>query len=61
MEKKITAWVARDENGRVFFYSEKPHKIHGIGAWEGKVLSLHQAKWEDEEPIEIELTIKNCE
>lgn len=57
MEQKITAWIARDENGRVFLYSKKPHKFYGIGVWHGKILGFPQVKWGDKEPTEIELTI----
>ena len=58
MEEKITAWIARDESGEVFFYSEKPHKYNEIGAWDGRLLLFPQTKWEDEEPTKVELTIK---
>ena len=62
MEKKITAWVARDKDGRVFFYTEKPRKINEI--WDGGLLRFPQifpqVKWEDEEPTEVELTVKIC-
>ena len=61
MEKKITAWIARNENGVVLFYSEKPNRLNEIGAWDGKVLLFPQVKWEDEEPTKVELTIKICE
>lgn len=61
--EKNTVFVARDKDGRVFFYSEKPHKLNE--AWDGKLLRFPQlfpgVKWEDEEPTEVELTIKICE
>ena len=60
MEEKITAYVARDEDGRVFFYTEKPRKLSKV--WYGGLLRFPQlfpqVKWEDEAPTEVELTIK---
>ena len=61
MEKKITAQVARDEGGHLYFYSEMPRKNEEFGYWNGKILVLPQVNWEDKEPTEVELTIKICE
>jgi hypothetical protein len=61
MEEKITAYIARDENGALYFYSEKPFKSNEYGAWEGKLIQFPQVKWEDEKPTKVELTIKICE
>lgn len=66
MEEKINAWIARDKDGELHLYSHKPHKISD-GVWySGRIYSdiilleslLPQVKWEDEEPIKVELTIK---
>lgn len=70
MEDKITAWVARDKNNQLFCFFQKPHKSKYYDVWEcrekcdydyqeiddGELYS--QVKWEDEEPTEVELTIK---
>ena len=69
MEEKITAWVARDKNGSLFIYEEK--SIKHDHSWKPSVsfydeyfyslndhFNLSQVKWEDEEPTEVELTIK---
>lgn len=72
MEEKITAWVARDECDLYLhiFYANKPHKDNNLSKWtnesnfypEYAQLLKHelypQVKWEDEEPTEVELTIK---
>ena len=29
MEKKITAWIARDENGKIHVYTTEPWKLGG--------------------------------
>lgn len=68
MEEKITAWAARDINGDLnVFTDDEPYK--GNGTWyletfnEGRYFAIPrrafpQVKWEDEEPTEVELTIK---
>lgn len=67
MEKKITAWTARDENGILFIYISKPIKDKSTGAWYNpedygigitENNDFPQVKWEDEEPTKVELTIK---
>jgi len=66
MEKKITAWIARDKvENRLYLYLYKPHK-NPKGWWylesdKDKVIDsklFPEVKWEDEEPTEVELTIK---
>ena len=67
MEQKIIAWVARDEDGIIALFTNKPVKkqhwwIHprfGLGNV-NKIpeKSFPQVKWEDKEPTEVELTIK---
>ena len=68
MEEKITAWVARDKDGTLCFYEQKP--IKGENVWDyvdgglstvGRdefLFEFPNVKWEDEEPTEVELTIK---
>ena len=67
MEKKITAWVARDEDEVIrLFMVEAPFKAHAIWlpqSYDNVWLALDdndfpEVKWEDEEPTEVELTIK---
>ena len=61
-------WIAKDENGIVFVYANKPEK-HNIG-WEGNsMLCLNTfnselfsfLSWEDEEPTNIKELLENCE
>lgn len=61
-----TGWIARDESGSSYWYSEKPTKFEDIGAWDtmeanGEDLRAFRAselfsfiRWEDEEPWSIE-------
>lgn len=52
-------YAARDENGKLWLYEEKPEKI--LYSWKvkcGWILSLPsfalpEVKWEDEEPREL--------
>lgn len=55
-------YVARDKNGSLWLYSEKPHREEDSGVWYlGGVNNMQinreefpQLKWEDE-PIEVKL------
>ena len=71
MEDKITAWIARDKNGELTFYETKPIKVIESGIWtcsesdnittlfgDEFLFKFPEVKWEDEEPTEVELTIK---
>ena len=68
MEQKITAWVARDKDGTLYFYEQKPVKYENIWGYVDGGLStvgrdeflfkFPQVKWEDKEPTKVELTIK---
>lgn len=58
-------WLARDKCGSLFLYREKPNKT-GI-MWNNDFGELFldeedkefpEVKWEDEEPTEVELIIK---
>lgn len=65
---KIKAWLTRDEDQKVFmFFGEKPVKTDW-GFWDGKIadyIEISEEKlpeginprWEDEEPIELDITI----
>ena len=66
MEEKITAWIARDKvEDRLYLYLYKPSR-NPKGWWyldsdKDKSIDKNlfpQVKWEDEEPTEVELTIK---
>ncbi len=55
-------YVARDKNGTLWLYSEKPHREDDCGVWFSDTLNIMalnreefpQLKWEDE-PIEVKL------
>lgn len=58
-------WVARDKDGYLFLYGEKPKKE--FSSWVSPecfnlfILDVDlfpEVKWEDEEPTEVELIIK---
>ena len=60
MENKYKLWVARDKNGFLFAYEDKPERCDNQKEWIGRFFSsmknsyFPELKWEDE-PIEIEL------
>ena len=60
MENKYKLWVARDINGYLFAYEDKPKRCDNQREWFGCFLSpmensfFPELKWEDE-PIEVEL------
>jgi hypothetical protein len=69
-EMKLKRWVVRDADGVLTLYRNKPVKYPDIGYWDDRA-SLWYAfipdgflpldinpQWEDEEPIEIEMTIR---
>jgi len=71
--KAYKAWVARDKDGFLMIYNRCPTKNNETGLWEIKSpLSPFYSmgfienalpdgidpKWEDEEPIEVELKIE---
>ena len=68
MEEKITAWVAREQDGTLKLYvGGRPFKgtnfwklydPEEIGVEYLSKKSFPQVKWEDKEPTEVELTIK---
>ena len=60
MENKYKLWVARDKNGFLFAYEDKPTRWDIRKEWLGlffcsmKNSYFHNLTWEDE-PIEVEL------
>lgn len=60
MENKYKLWVARDKNGFLFVYEDKPTRCDNQREWLGRFLCsmknsyFPELKWEDE-PIEVEL------
>lgn len=57
-ETVICGWVARDMDGEIFLYENKPER--GYNEWLGGISSefdFQKLKWSSD-PIEVELTIK---
>ena len=60
MEKKYKLWVARDNNGFLFAYEDKPKRCDNQKEWIGRFFSsmknsyFPNLTWKDE-PIEVEL------
>lgn len=63
--KTVQAWIARDMDSSIWLYFNKPVKTHVL--WRtgnsDDILRLNNpdfpnVKWEDEEPTEVEITIK---
>lgn len=60
MENKYKLWVARDKNGFLFVYEDKPTRCDNQKEWIGRFFSsmknsyFTNLTWEDE-PIEVEL------
>lgn len=64
-QKRIYGWMARDKDGDVRIFDAKPDKYVNFGEWLGrglfrpsKIPDDLNPRWEDEEPIEVELTIR---
>lgn len=63
--KALEAWVARDENGMLFLYPEKPKKMRDnwyaekVGYVKLNDSLFPEVQWSDEEPKGIELSIIN--
>lgn len=61
---ELKAWVARDENGMLYMYPDKPKKrsydwyANKVGYLKLEDSLFSEVKWEDEEPTEIKLSIK---
>ena len=61
MENKYKHWVARDNNGKLFLYNEKPKYYNDLKVWfSGRICAkldnniFPDLTWKDE-PIEVEL------
>ena len=60
MENKYILWVARDKNGFLFVYEDKPTRCDNQKEWIGRFLCsmknsyFPELKWEND-PIEVEL------
>ena len=59
----IKAWVARDKGNVIYLYLSEPYKC--LPDWDSDDIwlrlnedSFPSVKWEDEEPTEVEITIK---
>lgn len=52
-------WLAKDKNGAIYGYYEKP--IKNVETWRGEGGKIHTdldfLSWEDEEPYEINISI----
>ena len=64
--KTLEAWVARDKDGMLYLYAAKPRKYQS--KWLPNIRAdffeidrelFPEVKWEDEEPTEIEISIRN--
>ncbi len=68
----IIMWAVRDKIGSLYLFDTKPYKDLELGIWtcDENVYEewfaslidseeLPEVKWEDEEPTEVELTIKH--
>ena len=61
--EKIEAWVARDMDGKLFLYRDKPIKDKFVWYSPGFSFVLASAsfpeiKWSDKEPTRVSITIK---
>ena len=64
MENKVKVWIARDKDGKLFAYSERPNKnvIYrwvdmGLNSFELDCTKFPSVKWEDDEPTEAYITL----
>lgn len=61
----LKAWVARDENGMLYMYPDRPKKTSDywyapeVGYTKLDDSLFPEVQWSDEEPKAIELSIKN--
>ena len=64
--KEIEAWLARDNNGKLYVYNKKPQRLYGI--WVVRDFKctdclnvdetcFPEVKWSDEEPTKVKLVI----
>ena len=63
--KALKAWVARDYDGSLYMFPDKPKKMSDywyapeVGYMKLNDSLFPEVKWEDEEPTEIRLSIRN--
>ena len=63
MEDKVKVWLARDENGKLFVFSDIPKRIInylGTASFDNLELDCTKfpsVKWEDDEPTEAYITL----
>lgn len=63
--EKMHAWVARDYDGSLYMYSDKPQKMKdnwyakNVGYMKLENSLFPEVQWSDEEPKGLELLIKN--
>ena len=67
-DNEVTMWVARDKNDDLYLYRDKPRKDSRLERWMDEVDYcvffidpdlFPSVKWEDAEPTEVVLTLKN--
>ena len=62
-ENKVKVWIARDENGKLFVFSDIPKRIInylGTASFDNLELDcikFPSVKWEDDEPTEAYITL----
>ena len=61
--KEMEAWAARDMDGKLFLYRDKPIKDKFVWYSPGFSLALGRTpfpeiKWSDDEPTKVSITIK---
>ena len=63
---KVKVWIARDENGKLFAFSDIPNKTTNYWGTENFYLELDRTKfpsvkWEDDEPTEAYIILAEPE
>ena len=63
MESTVKVWIARDKDGKLYAYSERPNKMvtyrwvdRGFNSFELDCTKFPTVKWEDDEPTEDYIT-----
>lgn len=65
LKSTLKAWVARDYDGSLYMYPDKPKKMSdnwyaaGVGYMKLDDSLFTEVQWSDEEPKEIRLSIRN--
>ena len=68
--KEIEAWIARDRNGKLYLYRDRPLRygniwrtddsIAGIGFLRFADELVPEVQWPDKEPTKVKITIERC-